>query len=91
MKVKGEKRKDREGKRGARTRERITRRIVTIISAIQTKMCREIRLASTIPARNASENHISGSRVVSCSCMRLDMGELAACIVVFHDSIELNG
>ena len=52
---------------------------------------REIKLAKTMPARKASENHISGSCVVNCSCMRLDVDELAACIVVFHHSIELKG
>src|SRR5687768_479955 len=51
---------------------------------------REIKLARTIPMRNASENHISGSWV-SCSCMRLGLEGIAACIVVFHHSIELKG
>src|SRR5688500_827102 len=51
---------------------------------------REIKPARTIPMRNASENHISGSWV-SCSCMRLGLEGIAACIVVFHHSIELKG
>jgi hypothetical protein len=65
--------------------------IETTISAIQTKIWKERRLAKTIPAKKASENHTSGSRVVSCSCKRLIVEGFAACIGVFHHSIELIG
>ena len=59
-----------------------------IESPVHIQIERETKLARTIPARNASENHISGSWV-NCSCMRLDVEGVAACIDVFHHSIEL--
>ena len=90
MKVKREKGEDR-WMRGRRIRERMIRIIERLMRAIQTKMCRESRLAKTIPARKASENHTKGSRVVSCSCIRLGGEVFATCIVIFHHSIELNG
>ena len=47
------------------------------------KMDRGTRLARTMPPRKASENHTSGSRVVNCSSIRLEVGGFAACIVSF--------
>src|SRR4026208_1594033 len=84
----GETKKGREGRRRARRRETRIRRSAKTKRAIHTKIWRDTRLARTIPARKASENHTSGSRVVSCSCMRLRGGVSAACIDVFHHSIE---
>ena len=62
-----------------------------IESPVHIQIEREAKLARTIPARNASENHISGSCVVSRSWIGLDVGGFAACIDGFHDSIELDG
>ncbi len=50
---------------------------------------KETSLPSTIPARKAMANHISGSRVVNKSGMRLVGVVSAACISAFHHSIEL--
>jgi len=80
----GEKKEEREKKRIAKAS-----RIKMSASATHTQMDKETRLARTIPARNASENHISGRCVVNWSCnCDADVGGLAACIGAFHDSIN---
>jgi hypothetical protein len=58
---------------------------------IQPQNEKETRLARTIPPRKASENHISGSRVINDSGMRVVVEGFTACIVVFHHSIEFIG
>jgi hypothetical protein len=67
------------------------RKIAKTVIEIQAQIESETKLAKTIPPRKASENHISGSCVVSRSCMRFDAGVFAACIDGFHHSIELHG
>ena len=95
MKAKGGERKEESValrlSKGGKKRMKRARTRKNIESPAHIQIEREIKLARTIPARNASENHISGSFVVNCSCMRLDAEELAACIDVFHHSIELMG
>ena len=90
MKVKSEKLEEEE-RRGIRMRERMISKTAKITSAAQTNICREIRLARTIPARNAMENHTNGSFVDNPPWIRIIVEGFSVCIVDFHDSIELNG
>src|SRR6266511_1101895 len=80
----------REDKRGASICERITRKMAKTVSAIQTQMENDTRLARTIPARKASENHISGSRDI-CSCTRFHVRGFVACIVPFMIAYHSKG